>query len=51
LDLTYNVTSAGGDDQGSNNIATATSIVTDSIYSKGRLDANGKPIITLGYKL
>lgn len=50
LDLTYNVTAANGDDQGSNNIATATSMVTDSIYSKGRLDANGKPIITLGYK-
>ncbi|HTM66507.1 MAG TPA: PA domain-containing protein [Flavipsychrobacter sp.] len=50
LDLTYNVTAANGDEQGSNNIATATSMVTDSIYSKGRLDANGKPIITLGYK-
>ena len=50
LNFNYALTSSVLDDQTGNNSLTYTVDVTDSIYSKGRLNANGEPIATIGYR-
>jgi hypothetical protein len=50
LTFTNTVTSSTPDNQPGNNTLSYDVKVTDSIYSKARINANGEPIATVGYR-
>lgn len=50
IDVEYSLTAASADDQTGNNVMSYSVEVTDSIYSKGRINANGEPVATIGYR-
>lgn len=50
FNVAYELTYTGTDDQLGNNLLSFTTDVTDSVYSKGRLKANGEPNATISYR-
>lgn len=51
LNFNYTLTSSTADDQPLNNSASTSVVVTDTIYSKGRInEITGEPITTVGYR-
>jgi hypothetical protein len=52
IDVNYSLSYAATDQQPGNNSLSYSAIITDSVYSKGRLnETTGEPIVTTGYKL